>query len=261
VTPARALTTTAATAARSAVAQRGSLLMGLGFYVIVFVTVSSLWRSATDAAGGSVAGYDARALVWYIAVTEALTVGLGVRLIEEIADDIAGGEIAAEMLRPASVVAVRLAAQVGRCLPRVAVFAVTGGAIATVLVGPPPAPGALVLVVPALVLAVVANLAAQHAVAAIAFWLRDVRSTWFLYQKLYFILGGMLLPIEVLPPGLASVARALPFAAMAYVPGRLSAGHVEPGLLVLQAGWVVVLAVAAGSAFRAGERRLQAVGG
>jgi hypothetical protein len=48
---------------------------------------------------------------------------------------------------------------------------------------------------------------------------------------------------------------------MAYVPGRLAAGHVEPQLLALQAGWVVALTAGAAAAFAAGERRLQAVGG
>jgi hypothetical protein len=45
------------------------------------------------------------------------------------------------------------------------------------------------------------------------------------------------------------------------VPGRLASGHAEPELLLVQLGWVAVLAAAAVAAFAAGERRLQAVGG
>ena len=71
----------------------------------------------------------------------------------------------------------------------------------------------------------------------------------------------MLLPLEVLPGWLHDLALALPFAAMAYVPARLASGHVEPALLLLQAGWLVGLAVAAATAFSAGQRRLQVVGG
>jgi ABC-2 type transport system permease protein len=101
----------------------------------------------------------------------------------------------------------------------------------------------------------------MHAFAAVAFWVRDARSTWFLYQKLVFVLGGMLLPLEVLPDGLAAVARWLPFLTMAYAPARLASGHVEPYLLAVQAGWLVVLALAAARVFALGERRLQVVGG
>jgi ABC-2 type transport system permease protein len=76
-----------------------------------------------------------------------------------------------------------------------------------------------------------------------------------------FILGGMLLPLEVLPEVLREVAMALPFMAMAYAPARLASGHVEPWLLLVQAGWLVVLAAGAGAVFAAGQRRLQVVGG
>jgi viologen exporter family transport system permease protein len=128
-------------------------------------------------------------------------------------------------------------------------------------VGPPPSAAGIALFVPASFLAVGCNLAAQHAFAGAAFWLQDARSTWFLYQKLVFLLGGMLLPLEFLPTGLADAARALPFASMAYVPARLASGHVEPWLLLVQAAWLVALLACAGGVFRAGERRLEVVGG
>jgi ABC-2 type transport system permease protein len=114
---------------------------------------------------------------------------------------------------------------------------------------------------PAAVLAVMCSLAAQHTFAAAAFWLDDAKSSWFLYQKLIFLLGGMLLPLELLPGWLEQAARGLPFWTMAYVPARLLSGHAEPDLLLVQLSWLVVLASVATYAFRVGERRLQVVGG
>jgi ABC-2 type transport system permease protein len=108
---------------------------------------------------------------------------------------------------------------------------------------------------------VACNILAQHAFAAAAFWIRDAGSTWFLYQKLVFVLGGMLIPLEALPGWLQASAAALPFRAMSYAPARLAAGHVEPVLLLEQLGWLAVLLVAAVAVFGAGERRLQVVGG
>src|SRR5207302_846453 len=83
----------------------------------------------------------------------------------------------------------RLATEVGRCLPRVAACATVGALLACLAGGRPPRLVGLVLAAPALVLALSANLIAQHAFAGAAFWVRDARSTWFLYQKLVFILG------------------------------------------------------------------------
>lgn len=136
-----------------------------------------------------------------------------------------------------------------------------GAVVATATAGGPPRPVALALAVPSVVLAIACNIVAQHAFAAAAFWLRDAGSAWFLYQKLVFVLGGMLIPLEALPGWLERTAAVLPFQAMSYTPARLASGHLEPALVLQQIGWLVVLAAGATALFRAGERRLQVVGG
>jgi ABC-2 type transport system permease protein len=263
VTPLRPLLVSAGTSARRAVASPGGLVTCVGFYIAVIGVLGSLWRVAAAANGGQLAGYSGLALSWYIAASEAVTVSLNIRMIEEIGDDIGSGAVVVELLRPASVLAVRVASEVGRALPRMAACVVVGLAVCSVVAGVPPAgavPGML-LALPAMVLAVSCNVVAQHAFAGAAFWVRDARSTWFLYQKLVFLLGGMLLPLEVLPDSVERVARLLPFMAMAYAPARLASGHAEPVLLVVQVGWLVVLGGVAVAVFAAGEQRLQAVGG
>ena len=239
----------------------GGLVVAVAFYVVIVATLSGLWRVAVDANGGDLAGYSALALTWYIITSEAAIVSVNAKHIEDVGNDIAQGTVAVELLRPASVLGIRMATEVGRGLPKVAALFVAGAVLATVVSDGPPRPATLVLVVPSLVLAITANLFAQHAVAAIAFWIRDAGSIWFLYMKAVFILGGMIIPLELLPDGLQRFAMFLPFRAMAYVPARLAAGFWEPALLLEQLAWIGVLAIGASLAFRAGERRLQVVGG
>jgi ABC-2 type transport system permease protein len=249
------------TAAQRAVAERGGIAVSVLFYALVVGVLAGVWRVAADANGGAVAGYSAVALTWYIATSESVTLALNARLIDEVGTDIATGAVAVELLRPASVLALRVASQLGRALPRICVIVPVGMALATVTAGGPPRWGALALALPSIALALAINVVAQHAFAASAFWIRNAGSAWYLYQKLVFVLGGMLIPLEVFPAGLERVARFLPFRAMAYAPSRLAAGHVEPELLLEQVGWLVVVALAAAAVFRAGERRLQVVGG
>jgi ABC-2 type transport system permease protein len=251
-----------ASAARRVSRERGTLVVTLGFYAVVATTIATLWRTAAHASPtGTVAGYDARQFAWYLTISEAVTIALNQRLIEDIGVEIANGSIAVELLRPVSVLGLRVANEIGRCLPRLLGCVALGMVLATVMEGGPPHLGALALALPATVLAVTCNLVAQHLFAAAAFWVRDARSTWFLYQKLVFILGGMLIPLQVMPHALHAVASWLPFMAMAYVPARLASGHVEPQLLLVQAAWIVVLSAGAVAVFAAGERRLQVVGG
>ncbi|MEO7428753.1 MAG: ABC-2 family transporter protein, partial [Acidimicrobiales bacterium] len=158
---------------------------------MIVAVLSGLWRVAVAHNGGDLAGYSAVALTWYIVTSEAATVAIHARLIADIGDDIGSGAIAVELLRPASVLGIRVASEVGRTLPKLVVLWGAGALLATVVAGLPPQPAALLLAAPSLVLAVVANLIAQHAVAAAAFWLRDAGSAWFLYLKAVFITGGM----------------------------------------------------------------------
>lgn len=249
------------TEARRVTAERGGLVVAVIFYVVVVAVLAGLWRVAAATNGGTIAGYSAVALTWYIATSEAAVVALNIRMIDDIGRAIGSGAVAVELLRPVPVLALRVAAELGRSLPRLAACVGTGVVVATVSGGAPPRPATLALAGPSLVLAVACNIVAQHAFAAIAFWIRDAGSAWFLYQKLVFIIGGMLIPLEALPGWLHALANALPFRAMAYAPARLASGHFEPRLLVEQAAWLGVLLVAAGAVFRAGERRLQVVGG
>lgn len=248
-------------ASRRVLANRGSFLVSLGFYVAVTGVLSSVWRIAAEAKGGAVVGYTAVALTWYIATSEAVTISLNARMIEETGDAIASGAIAVELLRPVSTLVVRVAMELGASLPRLGAIIVVGAVYARAFGGPVPHLGAALLSLPAMVLAITCNLVAQHGFAAASFWVRDSRSAWFLYQKLVFVVGGMLMPLEVLPDGMETVARFLPFMAMAYAPARLASGHFEPMLLLVQGAWLAVIAVATAAVFTRGEERLRVVGG
>lgn len=248
-------------AARRAIRDPAPLLVAFGFYAIVATVISTLWRIAATTHHGGVAGYSGIQLTWYLYFSEAAIGGINARLIEVVGEDIATGAIAVELLRPASVLWLRVLTETGRSLPRLAGCALIGASLAVLTGGPPPSAAALALAAPSLVLALLCNLVAQHAFAGISFWVRDTKSAWFLYQKLVFVLGAMLLPLEAMPVWMHRLAIWLPFPAMAYAPARLASGHIEPGLIGAQLVWLGLMAAAAHTVFAAGQRRLQVVGG
>lgn len=246
-------------AARELASPAGLVVAG-GFYLMVTAVLAGLWAAAASANGGEIVGYSATALAWYVATAEAATVSLPLRLIEEVGDDIASGQVTSELLRPVGVLPMRIALRVGAFLPRLGLCAAIGIAFAWIIGGAPPDGLALALAAPSLLLAVSISVVAQHAFAGISFWIADAKGAWFLWSKLVFVLGGMLLPLEVLPDTLANVAKALPFMAMAYAPARLASGHVEPWLLLVQLVWLAVAVWLAARVFAAGECRLVEVG-
>jgi len=233
----------------------------MGFLVIVLVVMAALWTAAVDANGGSLEGYTRDGLLWYVFAAQAAVIAVRPRTVEEVGEEIGSGAVAVQMLRPVSVAGLRMAIEGGEALARLTAALLVGGIATWVLAGPPPSVGALALAVPATALGAAANIASQHAFGGVAFWLLDAKSSWFVYQKLVFIPGGMLIPLELLPHGLEVACRVLPFATMAYVPGRLASGDADPALLLWQAGWLAVLLVVALGVFAAGQRRLEVLGG
>lgn len=256
-----ALAAAAASGARRLAAEPAEMLFRVCFYAVIVGVLSSLWTAAADAAGGTIVGYGAVALTWYITFSEAAVNGTKFRLIEHIGTDIGSGAVAVEMLRPVRVVAFRLANEIGDGLVRLSAMVVTGAILAWAIAGPPPDLASAALALPSALLAIGCNIAGQHAFAAMAFWQHEARGAWFLYQKLVFVLGGMLLPLQIFPGWLEAVAWATPFWTMTYAPARLAAGFAEPMLLLGQAAWLIVLTGAAGAAFAAGERHIQIGGG
>lgn len=248
------------TAARRALRNPAPLIARVLMYLVILGVLSALWHAAI-APRGAIAGYDFKAMLWYLTIAEASVICIDPRLIEQVGGAVGDGSVTVEMLRPISVVGFRVAATLGECFARFAIVVVAGGAFAAFRVGGPPNPGSLLLALPAALVAITANVTAQHAFAAMAFWAHDSKAAWFLYQKLVFLLGGMLLPLELVPHALYVVARVLPFWTMSYVPARIASGHVEPFLLVVQIAWAGALAWFAAAAFGAGQRRVAVAGG
>ncbi|MDQ3958196.1 MAG: ABC-2 family transporter protein [Actinomycetota bacterium] len=251
----------AASGARRLVSAPTEVLFRACFYTVIIVVIASLWRAAADAAGGAVVGYDAVAITWYVVLAEAAVNGTKFRMIEQIGSDIGSGAVAVEMLRPVRVVSFRIAAEIGDGVVRLAVMLVAGAVLGGLIAGPPPDWTAFSLAIPSALLAISCNICAQHAFAAMAFWQHEAKGAWFLYQKLVFILGGMLLPLQIFPGWLETAAWVTPFWTTAYAPARLAAGFSEPWLLLGQLGWLAALFAAAAGAFAAGERHLQIGGG
>jgi ABC-2 type transport system permease protein len=253
--------TAASLAARRILNARSSMVVTAAFYLLVVGVLSMVWRAATKANDGMLLGYSTAALTWYVCTSEAVTVSMNARLMADVGADIISGAVAVELLRPVSVLRQRIATEFGTVLPRLAICALTGLVFALIVDGGPPNLVALVLTVPSMVLAVLLNITAQHAFASASFWIRETGAAWFLYQKLVFMLGGMLIPLQLLPQWMHSIALATPFPSMAYIPARLASGHVEPQLLLVQLAWLAVVSAFAAFVFSRGERHLNVVGG
>ncbi len=255
--PAAVLAAAFTTRTRAYLANPMELVFNTAMYLLVTLALTGLWKAAIESSGGEMVGYGPVAIIWYIATTEVAIMSLPPRIIEYESDTFTSGDIEVELLRPVDLFSFRVAQWMGHAAPKVVCSMVVGVAWALWFGGLPTSRTALLLAAPALGIAIFNNVVTQVGIASLSFWIRDVRGLWFIHQKLVFVLGGMLLPLEILPGGVEAVAKVLPFMSMAYVPGRLAAGFFEPELLLWQLGWSVVLVVVAVRVFDRGLDRIR----
>jgi viologen exporter family transport system permease protein len=101
-------------------------------------------------------------------------------------------------------------------------------------------------------------------IGLLAFWLGDVGPVSWVWQKLMFVFGGLLMPIDLYPALVRGVAPFTPFPSVLSRPASLvlheNAGEVAALVLSL-AAWGTVTAVALAFLFRRAAGALTVNGG
>jgi ABC-2 type transport system permease protein len=112
------------------------------------------------------------------------------------------------------------------------------------LIGTPPPASGWPLVIITMLGAWTLNFCIAAMIGLAAFVVEDISAFQWIYQKLAFILGGLLIPLDFYPGWLQNICRALPFSSITYAPARL---FVSPsisafaGVFGLQIVWIVIL--------------------
>jgi ABC-2 type transport system permease protein len=245
-------------------AYRGDLLVGsLSILIFMFVFLQ-LWRVTFQAGGSStIAGLSLQQTMWYLLLTESIYMSKP-RLSREISEAVKDGSIAYLLNKPYNFLLYHFSIGMADSLSRFGFNLLSGGALLWLLVSPPPTALGWPMVLVAVLLAWGIDFCIQALIGLAAFVSEDVLAFDWIYQKLLFILGGMLIPIDFFPGWLQKVAQALPFQYAMYGPARL---FVQPEagqflkLLAGQAAWLVGLGLLLTIAYTRGVRRLSVNGG
>jgi len=249
-------------AARHALSERGELYGRVVFFAVILGVFSALWRAVAEA-GLPIAAEPGR-MVWYLAATEWIVLSVP-QLHVEIQEDVRRGDIAYHLPRPVSYVGSMLAQAAGTLAVRLPVMAVTACVCAFLFTGMIPAARTLLVFAPFAVAATLLTSALYVGVGLLAFWLTDVSPIYWLFQKALFVLGGMMLPLELYPRWLQRAADFTPFSALLAGPAQLilrSPAPREMWLLAARLGaWSLLVAWLLWLLFTRASRSLRVSGG
>jgi ABC-2 type transport system permease protein len=197
---------------------RGELYGRVVFFVVILGVFSSLWQAVAEA--GMPVAADPKALVWYLAITEWIILSAP-PIHVEIEDAIRRGDIVCQLARPVSYVGAAFAEGLGLLAVRAPLLFVTACGCAFAFTGWAPPLRVLATIVPFGLAASALIVALYLAIGLLAFWLGDVSPVYWVWQKLLFVLGGLMMPIELYPEFVRRVAPLTPFPSVLAGPASL----------------------------------------
>jgi ABC-2 type transport system permease protein len=257
---------------------RGDFALGTLMRFLPIVTQVFLWTAVFSATSrGDIAGYSRNDIVAYYLLTmltRAFSSMPG--LAGGIARSVRDGSVKKFLIQPVDYVSFLLAARVAHKLVYYAVAAFPFALVFFLCRGYfPPIPDAATIAafLLSLVLSFLLGFFMEATLGMLGFWFMEVSSIVFGYMLVQYLLSGHMFPIDLLktvPVGVAGVSLAdvvhwLPFEYTAYFPAAVWLGKVRGTELLtslaIEAGWVVVMAVACRVAWWRGTRRYSAFGG
>lgn len=240
-------------------------LLARSIAILIFMWVFiHLWSATYQATGKIViAGMTLADTVWYLVLAETIVLSKP-RLAASIADGVKDGSIAYLLNKPYSFLVYHLSVGLGDSLVRMVFNFVAGATLVWLTVGPPPDPRGWPMVLVAITLGWMIDFSISAMIGLLAFVTEDIAAFEWIYSKVLFLLGGLLIPLDFFPAWLRAIALRLPFAYTIYGPARLFVDPTPERFAILLAGqlvWLAIVGTALALLYRRGVTWLTINGG
>ena len=251
--------------ARDRLRYRAEWLGMAAFLALLVFIFSRLWLTVAAQGGAAAGPYGVSQLVLYLVVAELVILSPS-NAHQRISDEVKSGAASMALLRPVSYVSWELAREYGAGMVRMVVLVAAGLPTAFLLGGVPRLdPRGLAIGLGLLVPAAIAvETGVRVLVGLLAFWVEESAPLYWIWQKASFVLGGLMIPIDLYPQWLQRLTRLLPFEALLYGPARTvvayDAAFARLALLKLVL-WGAIILAALNAVYALGRRRLEQNGG
>jgi ABC-2 type transport system permease protein len=240
---------------------RGELYGRVVFFAVILGVFSSLWRAIAEA--GMPIAADPKRLVWYLATTEWIILSAP-PIHVQLQESIRRGDVVCRLGRPVSYVGSTFAEALGLLAVRAPLLVATAWACAFAFTGWIPPLALLVWTLPFGFAAAMLITGMCLWIGLLAFWLEDVSPVFWVAQKLLFLFGGLMLPLELYPSAIQTAAAWTPFPTMLAGPASFVLQESFAGwrtLVVQLATWSALMSMAVWWAFRRASATLTINGG
>ncbi len=244
---------------------RASLVIWMIAHVLEPLVYLIVWSTVSSTTGGSVGEYTARGFAAYFLLLMLVNHVTYTWIMYEVEYRIREGTFSFALLKPVHPIHSDIADNVSSkliTLPFMLIIAVALGAVFHPELAP--APWAIALFLPALILAFFVRFLLEWTLAQVAFWTTRVSAINQAYFVLVLFLSGQIAPLALFPSSIQTVAAVLPFRWMIGFPVELLLGRVSligaMAGLGAQTAWLFISLALVRLVWRAGVRNYSAVG-
>ena len=235
------------------------------FIVLIMFIFVQLWTAVYESQGtAEIAGLTLADTIWYFLIAEMIELGK-FRHDQSISEEVKDGSIAYTLVRPYNYLAYHFFNGMGESLVKMGLIFLLGLPVVLIYAGLPAITlQGFVAFLLVLLLALLLDFCMASSIGLLAFVVEDTFPFRLIYQKLIFILGGLLIPLDFLPLWLQRIARLLPFSQVTYAPAKLFVAfdwQLFSGTLALQFFWIAVMGAILFFQYRWATRRLAVNGG
>ncbi|MDT8717484.1 ABC-2 family transporter protein [Clostridium sp. 19966] len=236
------------------------------FFVFIMFIYLMLWRNIYAQKGtAQIGGFSLNAMIWYLVFTELVTLSR-TDLHLQVNDDVKSGNIAYLLNKPYNYVIYCFSYFMGEIGIKLLTNSIIGFAIGLIYAGALKnfSFAYLPFIIISLLLGCIINFFIYLCLALTAFWFEDNSAFFWIYSKLIFTLGGMLMPIEFFPGWLQGISHCLPFAYVTYIPARLAVNFSFHSFAVnfpIQLAYLGIFFALAMFLYRKGVKNLNVNGG
>jgi ABC-2 type transport system permease protein len=235
------------------------MVMRLCFLAALVFTTEQLWRVIGHK------GFDPVNIVWYLTMGEVLMFSYDNRLQTRIFNDIRSGNIGYSLIRPFSYLKQIVAEGMGVFCISMIFITIGGMALAFCITGGFPATihgiGAIVVL---MILSGFFITLCLVSIGLLGLYMQSSKSVFMIWQKLMFVLGGLLFPLTIYPQWMQTLAAYTPFPWAMYEISRLIYEfnwQIALNTAVHLAGWTALVALLAGWLFKSLLKKVSVNGG
>jgi ABC-2 type transport system permease protein len=235
------------------------------FIILIMFIFVQLWSVVYETQGtNDIAGLTLADTIWYFLVAEMIELGK-FRHDQQISEEVKDGSIAYTLIRPYNYLAYHFFNGMGETLVKMGLIFLLGLPLVLFYAGLPSVSiYSLAAFFVVLLMALILDFFMASSIGLLAFVVEDTFPFRLIYQKLIFIIGGLLIPLDFLPVGLQTVARLLPFSQVTYAPAKLFVAfewELFLGTIALQGFWLAVMGTLLFVQYRWASTRLAVNGG